>query len=86
MASVRTDTAVHLLERCDFCVVEYQGDLTRNRNAQVREIKNGRLAMIAISGMTHHYFLTGKGPIEFITQIPNFRSCTLAAVQTGLCR
>jgi len=53
---------------------------------QVREIKNGRLAMIAISGMTHHYFLTGKGPIEFMTQIPNFKSCTLAAVNTGLCR
>ena len=36
---------------------------------QVREIKNGRLAMIAIGGITHHYFLTGKGPIEFITQV-----------------
>jgi hypothetical protein len=36
---------------------------------QVKEIKNGRLAMIAIGGMTHHYFLTGKGPIEFITQV-----------------
>jgi hypothetical protein len=35
----------------------------------VKEIKNGRLAMIAISGMTHHYFLTGKGPIDFITQV-----------------
>jgi len=52
---------------------------------QVREIKNGRLAMIAISGMTHHYFLTGKGPIEFLTQIPNFKSCAAAAVPTGLC-
>jgi hypothetical protein len=36
---------------------------------QVKEIKNGRLAMIAIGGITHHYFLTGKGPIEFITQV-----------------
>ena len=53
---------------------------------QVREIKNGRLAMIAISGMTHHYFLTGKGPIEFITQIPNFKSCAQAAVASGLCK
>ena len=35
----------------------------------MKEIKNGRLAMIAIGGMTHHYFLTGKGPIEFITQV-----------------
>jgi hypothetical protein len=39
------------------------------RPSQVKEIKNGRLAMIAISGITHHYFLTGKGPIEFITQV-----------------
>ena len=39
------------------------------RVGQVREIKNGRLAMIAIGGITHHYFLTGKGPIEFITQV-----------------
>ncbi|KAJ1469184.1 chlorophyll a/b-binding protein domain-containing protein, partial [Baffinella frigidus] len=53
---------------------------------QVTEVKNGRLAMIAISGMTHHYFLTGKGPIEFITQIPNFKSCAAAAVSTQLCR
>jgi hypothetical protein len=52
---------------------------------QLKEIKNGRLAMIAIGGMTHHYFLTGKGPIEFLTQIPNFKSCTSAAIDTGLC-
>mmetsp|Transcript_32579 Transcript_32579/g.83313 ORF Transcript_32579/g.83313 Transcript_32579/m.83313 type:complete len:244 (-) Transcript_32579:66-797(-) len=45
----------------------------------VTEIKNGRLAMIAIGGMTHHYFLTGKGPVQFITQIPNFRSCVARA-------
>jgi len=49
-------------------------------------VDNGRLAMIAISGMTHHYFLTGKGPVQFITQIPNFRSCAAAAVDTGLCK
>jgi len=53
---------------------------------QLTEVKNGRLAMIAISGMTHHYFLTGKGPIQFITQIPNFKSCAAAAVDTGLCK
>ncbi|KAJ1482465.1 hypothetical protein T484DRAFT_1952161 [Baffinella frigidus] len=53
---------------------------------QVTEVKNGRLAMIAIAGMTHHYFLTGKGPIEFITQIPNFKSCAAAAVASQLCR
>uniref|UniRef100_A0A7S0MU00 Chlorophyll a-b binding protein, chloroplastic n=1 Tax=Cryptomonas curvata TaxID=233186 RepID=A0A7S0MU00_9CRYP len=52
---------------------------------ELAEIKNGRLAMIAIGGMTHHYFLTGKGPIEFLTQIPNFKSCTSAAIDTGLC-
>lgn len=33
---------------------------------QLVEIKNGRLAMIATSGMLHHYFITGKGPIELI--------------------
>ena len=55
-------------------------------NNQIKEIKNGRLAMIAISGMTHHYFLTGKGPIQFLTGIPNFKSCLSAAVDTGLCK
>jgi hypothetical protein len=44
---------------------------------QVKEIKNGRLAMIAIGGITHHYFLTGKGPIEFITQVCAKASCFL---------
>jgi hypothetical protein len=34
---------------------------------QLVELKNGRLAMLATSGMLHHYFLTGKGPIELIT-------------------
>lgn len=53
---------------------------------QLTEVKNGRLAMIAIGGMTHHYFLTGKGPIQFLTQIPNFKSCAAAAVDTGLCK
>ena len=31
------------------------------------EIKNGRLAMIATAGMLHHYFITGKGPIELLS-------------------
>merc|ERR1719198_1489477 len=53
---------------------------------QLTEVKNGRLAMIAISGMTHHYFLTSKGPVQFITQIPNFKSCAAAAIDTGLCK
>mmetsp|Transcript_11989 Transcript_11989/g.18781 ORF Transcript_11989/g.18781 Transcript_11989/m.18781 type:complete len:123 (+) Transcript_11989:549-917(+) len=34
---------------------------------QICEIKNGRLAMMAFSGIIHHYFITGKGPIELIT-------------------
>jgi len=34
---------------------------------QLVELTNGRLAMLATSGMLHHYFLTGKGPIELIT-------------------
>ena len=34
---------------------------------QLIELKNGRLAMIAFSGMLHHYFITGKGPIQFIS-------------------
>jgi len=34
---------------------------------QLVELKNGRLAMIATGGMLHHYFITGKGPIQLIT-------------------
>ena len=47
----------------------------------VTEIKNGRLAMIAFGGMMQHYLLTGKGPVQFITQIPNFKSCAATASQ-----
>jgi len=34
---------------------------------QLAEIKNGRLAMIAIGGIVHHYLLTGKGPVQLLT-------------------
>ena len=43
------------------------GKLQALARRQLVELKNGRLAMIATSGMLHHYFLTGKGPIELIT-------------------
>lgn len=33
---------------------------------QVNEIKNGRLAMIAIGGFLHHEFVTGLTPIQQI--------------------
>jgi hypothetical protein len=34
---------------------------------ELAELKNGRLAMMAFSGIVHHYFITGKGPIELLT-------------------
>ena len=34
---------------------------------QLAELKNGRMAMIAVGGITHHYLITGRGPIDFIT-------------------
>eukprot|EP00961_Rhodomonas_salina_P167336 2254925-Rhodomonas_salina.3 len=34
---------------------------------QLSEIKNGRLAMLATGGMVHGYFITGKGPLELLT-------------------
>jgi hypothetical protein len=33
-----------------------------------RVVFSGRLAMIAIGGIVHHYFITGKGPIELLTK------------------
>ena len=30
---------------------------------QLVEIKNGRLAMLAVSGIVHHTLITGKGPL-----------------------
>jgi len=42
---------------------------------RLKEIKNGRLAMIGIGGMVHHYILTGKGPLQFLGGIPNYKSC-----------
>lgn len=35
---------------------------------QVNEIKNGRLAMIAVGGFLHHEFITGLTPIQQIVQ------------------
>ena len=32
------------------------------------------VAMIAVGGMVHHYLLVGRGPIEFIKNIPNFKN------------
>ncbi len=34
---------------------------------ELAELKNGRLAMLGVGGMVHGYFLTGKGPIELLT-------------------
>ena len=41
----------------------------------LKEIKNGRAAMIGVGGMVHHYLLTGKGPMAFLSGIPNYKSC-----------
>merc|ERR1711998_389094 len=54
--------------------------LNFDRRAVV-EIKNVRLGMIAFGGMMQRYLLTGKGPVQFITQIPNFKSCAATAAQ-----
>ncbi len=42
---------------------------------RLKEVKNGRLAMIGVGGMVHHYILTGKGPLQFLGGIPNYKSC-----------
>jgi len=53
---------------------------------QLAELKNGRLAMMATGGMVHHYLVTGKGPMQFLSGIPNYKSCIQpVTVPTGLC-
>ena len=34
---------------------------------QLAEMKKGRLAMLAVGGIVHHYFITGKGPVQLLT-------------------
>jgi hypothetical protein len=47
----------------------------KDQSMALKEVKNGRLAMIGVGGMVHHYILTGKGPLEFLGGIPNYKSC-----------
>ena len=49
-------------------------DAKGKEKMRLRELKNGRLAMIAVGGMVHHYLLVGRGPIEFLKNIPNFKN------------
>ena len=30
-------------------------------------IEKGRLAMLAVGGIVHHYFITAKGPVQLLT-------------------
>mmetsp|Transcript_32583 Transcript_32583/g.83329 ORF Transcript_32583/g.83329 Transcript_32583/m.83329 type:complete len:240 (-) Transcript_32583:66-785(-) len=76
---------VPFIQKCVDGTLDGTGDygfdplgLKSDRRA-VTEIKNGRLGMIAFGGMMQHYLITGKGPVQFITQIPNFRSCVARA-------
>jgi len=39
---------------------------------QLKEIKNGRLAMMGVGGMVHGYFITGKGPLELLGNFPTY--------------
>jgi hypothetical protein len=43
------------------CKVSFASDKMACK--QLVEIKNGRLAMLAVSGIVHHTLITGKGPL-----------------------
>jgi light-harvesting complex I chlorophyll a/b binding protein 4 len=52
-------------------------DPQTRRRYQVAEIKNGRLAMLAVGGFIHHMFLTHQGVME---QLTHFRSLPVGGV------
>jgi Chlorophyll A-B binding protein len=47
---------------------------------QLRELKNGRLAMVAVAGMVAQEAVTGQGPIEQLLVSMYVRICCRSAV------
>jgi hypothetical protein len=51
----------HARSLLPLCKVSFASDKMACK--QLVEIKNGRLAMLAVSGIVHHTLITGKGPL-----------------------